>query len=426
MLTLDVSFWPISAGHEGQKTARNHKPGVADYKHLDHLKPVDGIWPPSTGEVDLSLLVISSDKDSNRMNSKLMPRFMPLMVVICSLFWLITSVQVLVENANTQYWREILGSLVAVAGLNGYLTAVIEDFERCLKAVTIRITPAGDVVCQPYLQGLWFKGASIDDESTRVRLARLVRDGRLELVRVDAQLWEARKEAFRAQGVNVDRGDAPGDQLLAKFRAGLTEFSARCNALMLPFVQNPADATTRRERLLKDGEIAEVCLGLARHVYQLQGADSWEADGYSCNPFSPWGIHASKEEHLQFRFYLSDVSVKEIAQRYEMEPDDLVWHRLDLYRYPESMIVRDFLPGLLCWSYLFKERIRSKGGILERIEDNYWPLIYWSIAIRAPFNADIAHHDPVAAQHLAEQIKKVRDNEESRREIMRAQPEPRV
>lgn len=319
------------------------------------------------------------------MNSRLTPRLIPVLVVICSVFWLITSAQVLVESASTQYWREIMGSLIAVAGLNGYLAAVIEDFGRFLKTVTIRITPAGDVVCQRYLQGPWSKNKTHDDESALKRLARLVRDGRLDLVHVDAQLWEARKEAWRAQGVNVERGDAPGDQLLAKFRRGLTEFSTRCNALVIPFVQDPADASTRMTRLLKDEEIAHVCLGLARHVYQPQGVDDWEADGHSSNEFCVWGIHPAKAEHPKFRFRLSDVSVMEMAKRYEMELGDLVGHRLDAYRYPESVIVRDFLPGLLCWSYMFKERVRSRGGILERIEDNYWPLIYWSIEIRPPF-----------------------------------------
>ncbi|MHC8400300.1 hypothetical protein ACYZTX_12675 [Pseudomonas sp. MDT1-17] len=351
------------------------------------------------------------------MNSRLMPRLMPLVVVICSVIWLITSVQVLLVSANSQYWREVLGSLMAIAGLNSYLTAVIEDFGRCIKAVTLRITPAGDVVCLPYLQGLWSKGATSDTVAARGRLARLVRDGRLELVHIDAQVWEVRKEARRAQGVNVDRGDAPGDHLFAKFRAGLTEFSARCNALMLPFVQNPEDAETRMERLLNDDEIAEVCLGLVRHAYHLQGAESWEADGHSSNSFSPWGIHANHKERQVFRFYLSDVSVKEMAQRYEIEPDDLIGPKLDLHRYPESVIVRDFLPGLLCWSYLFKEHIRSKGGILERIEDNYWPLIYWSIEIRVPLKA---HHDPVAGHHLAEVLKKAKTDEESQREDIHA------
>nr|WP_314524451.1 hypothetical protein [uncultured Pseudomonas sp.] len=355
------------------------------------------------------------------MNSKLTPRLMPLLVVACSVFWLITSVQVLVENTSTQYWREILGSLVAVAGLNGYLTAVIEDCGRCFRAVTIRIRPTGEVVCKPYLQRLWFKGEKFEKSAQR-RLARLVRDGRLDLVHVDAQPWEALKEAREAQGANVDRGDAPGDHLLAKFRAGLTEFSARCNALMLPFVQNPADATSRRERLLNDAEIAEVCLGLARHVYHLQGADSWEVDGHSSNPFSPWGIHACNKVHPTFRFCLSHTSVNEMAQRYEIDPEDLIGPRLDLYRYPESVIVRDFLPGLLCWSYLFKERIRSQGGILERIEDNYWPLIYWNIEIRMPTNADNVRHDPIAARYLAGLVKKAIDDEQSR-QITRSESE---
>ncbi|MND58177.1 hypothetical protein D3C80_493230 [compost metagenome] len=349
------------------------------------------------------------------MNSNPMPRLMPLLVVFCSIGWLISSVQVLVANDSGQYWREVLGSLVAVAGLNGYLTAVVEDFGRCLNAVTIRITPAGDVVCLHHLHAFCSKSANIDSQSARGRLTRLVRDGRLDLVNLDAQLWEARKEARRVQGVNVDRGDAPGDQLLAKFHAGLTEFSARCNALKLPFVQNPADATSRMERLLNDGEIAEVCLGLARHVYHLQGADSWEADAHSSNPFSPWGIHASKLEFLDFRFYLSDISLREMAKRYETEPEDLFGPQLGLHRYPESVIVRDFLPSLLCWSYLFKERIRTQGGILERIEDNYWPLIYWSIEILAPLNVE---PDPVAAEYLAGLIKKAKAEEENRRENM--------
>ncbi|MNY66188.1 hypothetical protein D3C86_2035700 [compost metagenome] len=64
---------------------------------------------------------------------------------------------------------------------------------------------------------------------------------------------------------------------------------------------------------------------------------------------------------------------------------------------------------------MFKERIRTQGGILERIEDNYWPLIYWSIEILAPLNVE---PDPVAAEYLAGLIKKAKAEEENRRENM--------
>lgn len=321
------------------------------------------------------------------MNSSLTPRIYPLLTVLVTVCWLVITAKELIQHPEKDYINEIIGLFLAIAGLS-QIGEAKKDILNFFKTVVIHVFANGEIVCQEHWKRSLGFTTSVASKAARNRLARLIRDGHLDWVIVEDETVQAKLSDLKAQGINIERGDAPGEAENQKFKAGLAEFSSRCNFLKITYLKDLSQREDISQRLLSGDEIVEICLSLARQIYISPRSDGWEADAISTNEFSPWGIHSDKKERPKFRIYFTDTSIGEIEKWCEIEARSLKGARLEVYVLPESVIIRDYLPCMLQWSALFTENVRKKGGILETIGDNCWNLLYWTFELRPRFDPE--------------------------------------
>lgn len=315
------------------------------------------------------------------MSSSLRPRIYPLLTVLVTVCWLFISAKELIQHPEKDYINEVIGLFLAIAGLS-QIGEAKKDLQNFFKTLVVRVSSTGDVICQEHWKRCLRFTVSSTSKAARKKLARLVRDGHMEWIFIEDEKMLAGLYALKDQGINIERGDAPDEARKQKFKAGLVEFSSRCNFLKVPFLRDLSKRYDVSKRLLNSDEIAEVCLGLARQIYAPSRSDGWEADAISTHDFSAWGIHSNQQERPRFRIYFADASITEFEEWCGVEAGDLKGARLEVYVMPASVIVRDYLPSMLKWSLFFTENVRKKGGTVENIGDYYWDLLYWTFELR--------------------------------------------
>lgn len=321
------------------------------------------------------------------MSSSLTPRIYPLLTVLVTVCWLVISAKELIQHPEKDYINEMIGLFLAIAGLS-QIGEAKKDILNFFKTVVIQISTSGEVVCQEHWKRCLGLTPSATSKAARNKLARLIRDGHLSWVIVEDEKVLTRLNDLKDQGINIERGDAPGEAENKKFKAGLVEFSSRCNFLKITYLKDLSKREDISQRLLNSDEIADICIGLARQIYVPPRSDGWEADAISTNVFSPWGIHSDDKERPRFRIYFTDTSIGELEKWCEIEAENLQGARLEVYVLPESVLIRDYLPSMLQWSAFFTENVRKKGGILEAIGDNCWNLLYWTFELRPRFDPE--------------------------------------
>lgn len=274
----------------------------------------------------------------------------PLVVVLASLIYLLSVIIDVLSKDNYSYWREIISAIVAIVGLNAYMSESLALLRSWLFGVTLRVNKHGECQCSP---------------RQRKKLAKHIRNGSLGLIIIQFQKFMDIKERFRRVGINVDRGSGPGDEQLARVRAGIQDLSEVCGLIRLP----------PQGSLITDEQIASVCLGLIERKFVDDLENTKVLALASCTQ-SPrvYGVHTKPKEFPRFKLYMSGELSEDQMHYGVVRPVSIL---------ADKLIVNEFIPALLNFTNIYKKTIRLNGGTAKVLDEDYWRLEYWTISMHS-------------------------------------------